>query len=399
MSGGNATPWTLGDPPADYVLGHVRAVLPDTVIDDARIVVRSGRIEAVEAHPAGSVADVDGAGLLCLPGLIDTHSDALERERAPRPSAFLPWDFALLSLEGKMRAAGITTAYHGAGFHEKSSGLYKRSAEAALELCAVVAARKAAGAPVDHRVLYRLDARSAEGAAALAGQLALAGDGQLVSHEDHTPGQGQYADRAYMERYLASSDNLTEEQARQRVDEMIAERERYRPDLERNMAWLGDLAKAGQIRLVGHDPDSAEAIGALRERGGSVAEFPTTVEAARTARELGFPVVMGAPNVLRGESHSGNVSARELVELGLVTSLASDYLPSGLLGAAFMIATAGLLPLPAAVGLVTSGPAEVAGLEDRGRLVPGLRADLVLVGSAGDWPVPWACVRAAEVTS
>jgi alpha-D-ribose 1-methylphosphonate 5-triphosphate diphosphatase len=394
LSAGPATRWTLGAAPASYVLGHVQAVLPDSVIDDARIVVRSGRIEAVEPHPAGSVADVDGAGLLCLPGLIDTHSDALERERAPRPSAFLPWDFALLSLEGKVRAAGITTVFHGAGFHETTSGLYKRSAQAAVELCTVVAARSAAGAPVDHRLLYRLDARSAEGATALAGQLATAEGVPLVSHEDHTPGQGQYADRVHMERYLASADNLTPEQARLRVDELIADRERYLPALERNMAWLGELAKAGKIRLVGHDPDSPEAIEALRQRGGSVAEFPTTVAAARTARDLGLPVVMGAPNVLRGLSHSGNVSARELIELGLVTSLASDYLPSGLLGAAFMIAKAGLLPLQAAVGLVTSGPAQVAGLADRGRLVPGLRADLVLVEPAGDWPVTWTVVRA-----
>jgi alpha-D-ribose 1-methylphosphonate 5-triphosphate diphosphatase len=107
---------------------------------------------------------------------------------------------------------------------------------------------------------------------------------------------------------------------------------------------------------------------------------------------------MGAPNVLRGVSHSGNVSARELIELGLVTSLASDYLPSGLLGAAFMIAKAGLLSLPAAVGLVTSGPAQVAGLSDRGRLAPGLRADLVLLEPAGDWPVTWACMRATADT-
>jgi alpha-D-ribose 1-methylphosphonate 5-triphosphate diphosphatase len=399
LRAGPATPWTLGAPPASYVLGHVQAVLPDSVIDDARVVVRSGRIVAVEPNPPGFVPDVDGAGLMCLPGLIDTHSDALERERAPRPSADLPWDFALLSLEGKMRAAGITTVFHGAGFQHKASGLYQRSAHAAVELCEVVAARNAPGAPVDHRVLYRLDARSAQGAAALAGHLADASGVPLVSHEDHTPGQGQYADRQYMERYVAGADDLSPEQARERVDELIADRERYLPVLERNMAWLGELARAGRIRLIGHDPDSAEAVQALRERGGSVAEFPTTVEAARIARELGLPVVMGAPNVLRGLSHSGNVSARELIEVGLVTSLASDYLPSGLLGAAFMIASAGLLPLPEAVGLVTSGPAHVAGLTDRGRLVPGLRADLVLVEPAGNWPVTWAVVRATEGAS
>lgn len=399
LSTGPAAAWTLGAAPADYVLGHVQAVLPDSIIDDARVVVRSGRIVAVEPHPAGAAADADGAGLMCLPGLIDTHSDALERERAPRPSAYLPWDFALLSLESKVRAAGITTVFHGAGFEQKTSGIFQRTTSAAVELCAVVDARNAADAPVDHRVLYRLDARSAGGAAALGEQLAAAGGVPLVSHEDHTPGQGQYADRVQMERYLAGADGVTPEQARQRVDELIAERSRHLPVLERNLAWLGELARADRIRLVGHDLDSPEAVEALRERGGSVAEFPTTAAAARTARELGFPVVMGAPNVLRGESHSGNVSARELIGLGLVTSLASDYLPSGLLGAAFMIAKSGLLPLPAAVGLVTSGPAEVAGLNDRGRLVPGLRADLALVEPGRDWPVTWAVLRAADAAA
>jgi alpha-D-ribose 1-methylphosphonate 5-triphosphate diphosphatase len=305
---------------------------------------------------------------MCLPGLIDTHSDALERERAPRPSAYLPWDFALLSLESRVRGAGITTVFHGAGFQEKDVGNFQRSTAAAAQLCTAVSQRMAAAPPVDHRVLYRLDARSAEGADALSEQLAATGGLPLVSHEDHTPGQGQYADRAHMERYLAADGSLTPEQAKERADELIAERSQYLPVLERNLGWLGELATAGQIRLIGHDPDSPEAVAALRARGGSVAEFPTTVPAARTARDLGFPVVMGAPNVLRGVSHSGNVAAQELIGLGL----------------------------PAGVGLVTSGPAEVAGLADRGRLRPGLRADLVLVEPGQDWPVPWAVLRAAD---
>ena len=394
------TGWPVGTAPADYVLGNVRAVLPDTIIEDARVVVRSGRIAAVEPRPAGSAADIDGAGMLCVPGLIDVHSDALERERAPRPSALLPWDFAVASLEAKLRAAAITTVFHGAGFQQKNAGGVQRSATAAFELCDAVAARSAALAPlVDHRVLFRLDARSAGGAQALADALAshpvTAGTMPLVSHEDHTPGQGQYADRRAMERYLAGADGLTEEQARQQVDGLIAEREQYLPVLERNLAWLGELAGAGRIRLVGHDPDSPESIVALRERGGSVAEFPTTVPAARTARDLGFPIVMGAPNVLRGESHSGNVSGRELVGLGLVTALASDYLPSGLLAGAFTLARNGLTTLPAAIGLVTSGAAAAAGLSDRGRLAAGLRADLALVDDAGPWPVVRGTYRAA----
>jgi len=408
MTTSRTTAWSLGWPagsvPADYVLGGVRAVLPDAVIDNARVVVRDGLIAEVGPAPSGAGslrgADLDGAGLLCVPGLIDVHSDALERERAPRPGVHLPWDFAVTSLEGKFSAAGITTAFHGAGFQDKMAGAMARSARTAIEVCEAVTARSLAPAPLTgHRILYRLDARSPQGADALAAALdghpATAESLPLVSHEDHTPGQGQYADRAYMERYIAGASGLSAEQAARRVDEMIAERDAHRPVLERNLAWLGSLALAGRIRLVGHDMDSPEAVEALRARGGSVAEFPTTVDAARKARELGLPIVMGAPNVMRGESHSGNVSAAVLVEFGLVDALASDYLPSGLLAGAFTLARKGLAPLPAAIGLVTSGAAAAAGLFDRGRLAAGLRADLALVDDTGSWPVVRATFRAA----
>jgi len=392
--------WPAGAVPADYVLGGVRAVLAGAVIDNARVVVRDGLIVEVGPAPAGSVADLDGSGLLCVPGLVDVHSDALERERAPRPGVLLPWDFAVTSLEGKLHAAGITTVFHGAGFQDKMAGAVARTVRTAIEVCQAVTARSLGPAPlVGHRILYRLDARSPEGAPALAEALAAhpatAESLPLVSHEDHTPGQGQYADRGYMERYVASSRGISAEDAARHVDEMIETRDAHLPTLERNMAWLGTLARAGQIRLVGHDMDSPAMVEALHARGGSVAEFPTTVDAARAARELGLPIVMGAPNVMRGESHSGNVSAAALVELGLVTALASDYLPSGLLAGAFTLARAGRAPLPGAIGLVTSGAAAVAGLSDRGRLAPGLRADLALVDDAGAWPVVRATFRAA----
>lgn len=399
---GQSGAWPLGAPPADYVLANVRAVLPGRVVDDARIVVRGGLIAEAGPRPAGSAADVDGAGLLCLPGLIDTHSDALEKERVPRPGAELPLDFALLSLEGKMRAAGITTAFHGAGFQHKTAHGTERTPGTAAEVCAAVENRGAgSGAPVDHRLLYRLDARSAEGAEALAAQIdrvspagSPAAVPPLVSHEDHTPGQGQYADRRYMERYLRGAQGMSEQEAAEHVDDLIAERGERLPVLDANYEWLGGLARAGRIRLVGHDPDSADAITALRDRGGSVAEFPTTIPAAAAARDLGFPVVMGAPNVLRGSSHSGNVSATDLVKEGLVTSLASDYLPSGLLAAVFTLASTGVLDLPEAVALVTSGPASVGGLADRGRLEAGLRADLTLVDDSGPWPSVVTTLRA-----
>lgn len=391
--------WTLGGPPADYVLGHVRAVLPDRVLDDALVAVRDGRIAAVEPHPAGLEADVDGQGMLCLPGLVDVHSDGLEKEQLPRPGAELPLEFALLSFEGKLRAAGVTTAFHGAAFEESGGRGIRRTLENARRICAAVAARADDGL-VEHRVLHRLDVRCPEGLAGLRQRLAEIGDTAdgpvLVSHEDHTPGQGQYADRAYYERYLVGTRGVTEEAARAYVDRLIVDRDGRLDVREEALEWLGEQARAGRIRLLGHDPSSPREIEELCERGGSVAEFPTTTTAAKAAREHGMPVVMGAPNVLRGHSHNGNASGRELVAGGLVTALASDYLPSGLLGAALLLAEEGLTSLPKAVGLVTGGAADVAGLRDRGRLEAGLRADLVLAEPGRPWPVVAAVLRAAS---
>lgn len=384
--------WPLTRTPDDYVLGHVRAVLPDRVLDDARVVVRDGRIVEVGAHPAAASPDVDGGGRYCLAGLVDVHSDGLERERIPRPGAEVPWQFAIRSFEGKLRAAGITTAFHGAAFEEGGSPAGGRSVAAALALCEELAAR--GEGPVDHRILYRLDVRCPEGLAALRRHLSTTGGGAVVSHEDHTPGQGQYADRRYYERYVAGTHGLTAEEARSHVDDVILRRDKQLDAREQALDWLGGQARAGAVRLFGHDPTSAEEIDALAARGGAVAEFPTTRAAARAARERGMQVVVGAPNVLRGGSHAGNASARELVGHGLVTALASDYLPSGLLAAVFLLAEEGLAELPAAVGLVTRGAAEAVGLADRGTLAAGRRADLVLVEGGRPWPLVRAVLTA-----
>jgi alpha-D-ribose 1-methylphosphonate 5-triphosphate diphosphatase len=386
--------WPLDAPPADYVLGHVRAVLPDRVLDDALVAVRDGRLAAVEPHRPGVRADVDGAGLLCVPGLVDSHSDGLEKERLPRPGAELPLDFALLSFEGKLLAAAVTTVFHGTGFENSFGRGVPRTVQGALDVCDAIDARQ--DGRVEHRLLYRLDVRSPEGLAALKQRLANIAATVLVSHEDHTPGQGQYADRRYYERYIAGTRGLSESEAAAHVDELIAERDGRIGHRDDATSWLGEQAHAGRIRLLGHDLASADEVAELVLRGGSVAEFPTTLAAAEAARERGMPVVMGAPNLLRGSSHNGNASARELVGRGLVTSIASDYLPSGLLAAVFALAADGLVTLPEAIALVTSGPADVAGLADRGRLAVGLRADLALIASDLPWPVVQAVLVSAR---
>lgn len=376
--------WTLGANPASYVLGDVRVVLPHSVTDRASVVVEDGRI--VEIVKAGVLrADVAGAGLLLMPGLIDVHSDALEKERMPRPAAPLPLDFALRSFDAKIAAAGITTMFHGAGFHRKFADGVTRTPVTALQMCEAIDAY--VSDRVDHRVLHRFDVRGAEGAELIRERLdGLPADAEpiLLSHEDHTPGQGQYADiEHFIDALVAGGEDR--DAVRVNVAQRIADAEHTDLIRDDNLIWAGKQARLGRVRLVGHDPDSAEAIDALVERGGSVAEFPTTVEAARRARERGLVTVAGAPNVLRGGSHSGNISAVALIAEGLVDALASDYLPSSLLAAAMLLARDGVLDLPEAVRLVTSGAAAVSGLSDRGCITPGARADFALIDDRGPW--------------
>ncbi len=388
----------------DVTVTNVRAVVDDHVVDDATLVIRDGVIEAVERGRSTAPEAIDGNGLHCIPGLVDTHSDGLEKELRPRPKVVLPDDFALGSFEARVRSAAVTTVFHGIGFEERKS--YDRSIEQASRLCAAIAQRRAEhDVRVDHRILYRLDVRDADGLAALAEQLhtghrrLFTDDTPLVSAEDHTPGVGQYTDRAYFEQYIAGTKNLAPEEAKNYIDRLVEERDALTGNIERALDWLSARARAGVIRLMGHDPISADEIDAAVDRSVAIAEFPTTVEAAQRAHERGLRTVAGAPNVVRGGSHSGNVGARELIERGLCDGLASDYLPSTLLGAVGLLVHDGVCDLPHAVGLVTSGPAATVGLTDRGRLLPGLRGDIALVAFDRPVPVVHLVVAAADLVA
>ncbi|MEY3617647.1 MAG: hypothetical protein RL726_345 [Actinomycetota bacterium] len=376
------------------VIINATAVLPGRVLSDAIIVCEDGRIVEVDDSRTSVAFEphvVDARGSLCLPGLVDTHSDGLERERFPRPGVDLGARFTIRSFEGRVRAAGITTMFHGIGFEEDEK--YHRSMVLANEWTDELESYRASGrALVDHRILYRLDARDPDGFRCLVERLPRrADDGglPLVSFEDHTPGQGQYTDRTAFERYIVGTQGLTEDQARHRVDELITERDALLANRELALAWLVERASRSEIRLMAHDPATVEESELAREWNASIAEFPTTFDAARRAKELGLRTVCGAPNVLRGRSHSGNVSARDLITVGLCDGLASDYLPSTMLGAVAVLVHENVCDLPTAVGLVTSGPAATVGLTDRGAIAVGQLADLVLAEFDG----PLAVVR------
>ncbi len=375
-------------PRSTHTVAGVRAVLDGTLVDDAQITVEDGLIVDIRTGTRIGNDALDGHGAILLPGLVDTHTDGLERERQPRQTAALDSGFALRSFESRLWAAGITTVFHGIGFDDRPG--HQRTLEAARELWAAVVDRRRDGrAALDHRVLYRLEARTEGGFDAM--RDCVDADDQsdilpLVSYEDHTPGQGQYPRRLPLPRC----------HGRRAATGRHVPAGAPHPDPRRVRRHRGSRRAQPAPRLAARHRRSHPGVGprcggsgghaGCRVRWGArVAEFPITVEAA-AGRRLDLPVVCGGPNALRGQSHSGNVSATELVARGLCTGLASDYLPSSLLGAVWSLARQGVLPFAGAVGLVTHGPAAAVGLRDRGRIAVGLRADLVLVADDTPWP-------------
>ena len=368
---------------ATFAVRNVTAVLPDALLENAVVVVENGVITDVSQGAAPSNA-LDGHGSYCLPGLVDTHNDGLEREVMPRPSTRVPVEFALRAFESRIRAAGITTLFHGISWENDLK--WNRTVELAKEFSLhITDYRESDSSLIDHRLLHRLDARDRDGSVALREYLDstgaprdFGGDTPLVSFEDHTPGQGQYTDRSGLVRYLMGTRGLSAEQAEIEVEKNFQEREAKKHYRTEALGWIIDAADRGHIRLIGHDLATPAEVDEAAEWGAHIAEFPTTIEAARLSRERELRIVCGAPNVMRGGSHSGNVGALELVRNALCDGLCSDYLPYSMIESVPILVKEGACTLPRAVRLVTRGPAVSVGLEDRGLIAKGMRGDLVL---------------------
>jgi alpha-D-ribose 1-methylphosphonate 5-triphosphate diphosphatase len=365
------------------IITNATCILEGRVTDDVTIATADGIITDVVPRSTSDPKAEDVGGALVLPGLIDVHSDGLERDIKPRPGSAFPVRAALRSFEGRLAAAGITTIFHGLAFEENPT--WGRSVKLAMESYSEIERRNGSASAVDHQVLHRLDARDPDALENLVNRLP--NQVALVSLEDHTPGQGQFRDVERLKRTMLRDTKIGDRAA---VDKMVADRIAARDRLAANydvaLSTMSALAGDGRIRLVAHDLENPDQVRRFHSLNTTVAEFPLTLDAARTAQDLGMPVIVGAPNVLLGGSHSGNVAAEEVVAAGLADGLASDYHPYALLGAVFQLVDRGACELPAAIALATSGPARAAGLTDRGKIEPGLRADLIAVRVEDDWP-------------
>lgn len=346
------------------------------------VVVQDGLIAEIgEGCPPERGLDLNGDFL--LPGLVELHTDHLEVHFMPRPKVEWPAVSAVLAHDAQVIGAGITTVFDalrvGNDYDDEKFGARMK------KLADAIAAAKGEGLTrAEHFVHLRCEISCADVVQEMRPFLT---DPQLklVSVMDHTPGQRQFTDISKWKTYYAGKRGATDAEMDERI---IRRRAIHAQHADANRRAIVDLCQSHGVILASHDDATLAHVEEAIADGMHIAEFPTTVEAAAASHDAGMKVLMGAPNVVRGGSHSGNVSARALAEEGVLDVLSSDYVPTSLLMGAFALADVGAMGgLPGAIRLVSKNPADAAGLTDRGEIAIGKRADLVRVERRDEVPV------------
>ncbi|MBB2691533.1 UNVERIFIED_ORG: alpha-D-ribose 1-methylphosphonate 5-triphosphate diphosphatase [Rhizobium esperanzae] len=355
-------------------LSNFTLVLPNEVVGEGSVRIEDGAIAEIRPEPVAGAA-IDGGGRLLMPGFVDLHGDMIEREIAPRPNATMPIDFGIHELDKKLAAAGVTTAFAAVSFATESVYGHVRSLETTSAVIEGIN-RLRDDLLIDHRVHARYEITNIGAAAALE-RLLNADQIDMVSLTDHTPGQGQYNN---LQNYILSISErraISEDMAAEIVAKRIAMRSN--PDIEAKLKEIVALSLKHKLSLASHDDDSIEKVAEMHDLGVTISEFPVTAPAAEEARRRGLWTLMGAPNALRGQSMSGNLSALDATRAGLLSVIAADYHPAAFVPGIFKLADMVEGGLPAAVAMATGNAARSAGLLDRGEIAIGQRADLVAV--------------------
>jgi len=376
----------------DVILANASLVLRDEVIRGS-LHILSGRIAAIDHGSAVPQGAVDCAGDLVLPGLIELHTDNLERHIEPRPKVQFPAAGAILAHDGELAATGITTVFDAlrvGSIVSKDKAKYSEYARHVAD--EIIALRQEGALRINHLLHLRAEVCSET----LIEELAKFGpqDGiGIVSLMDHTPGQRQFRDLTQLSNYVRGKHGLSEEEFSVHVAHQQTLSQRV--GAEHEAAAVAAARGYGAV-LASHDDTTRDQVAVSARHGTRFAEFPTTVEAAQACRDHGIHVMMGAPNLIRGGSHSGNVAAHDLAGRDLVDILSSDYVPSALLNGALML---GDLwgDMARGVATVTAAPADATGLADRGRLALGLKGDVIRVARMKSASVRGVWVSGARV--
>lgn len=376
--------------------------MSELLVGNARIVTRDesflgslraegGRITEVAPGPSGARGALDCEGDWLVPGLVELHTDVLERHAFPRPGVQWPAAAAVVAYDAQLASAGITTSFDSLAIgYVFDSGQRPRDPR---PLAAAIRDTQARGLlRADHFLHIRCELGTAH---LLNDFEPFVGDPllRLVSLMDHTPGQRQFVSldryREFYQGKYGLSDTQMEALIAARLADQVTYSARHREAITRRCQERG-------LTLVSHDDATVAHVEEAAKIGTAIAEFPTTLEAAHAARAYGLAILAGAPNLVCGRSHSGNIAAADLARHDRLDVLSSDYVPAALLhGAVLLHSELGWSPA-AAIATVTATPAERAGLEDRGEIVPGRRADLVRFSLVEGVPVVRAVWRLGQ---
>jgi alpha-D-ribose 1-methylphosphonate 5-triphosphate diphosphatase len=361
---------------------HATVIQPDRVLHDAAVGVENGCI--TEVREDGRLAHeyveyIDAGGAYLMPGIIDVHNDGLEVEINPRPETNLPVEMAMATMERRLLASGVTTEFHAIAFmeNERNKRTVANAAQRARYVCEYIESGRQM---ISNQILHRLDVWSPDSLDMLF-ESATRSPLKYISINDHTPGQGQYRDlSSFRERMTAWAERRggpgwTQTEVERRMSVRAADTDTVPAAYARIQAEAARMP----LMIASHDDDSAAKVDVLCEIGARVTEFPVAIDAAERARQHGMTIVVGAPNVVRGGSSSGNLDASELFRLGLADVICADYHAPSMLPAAFRLVDEGIVDLPAAIRALTFNAANALLLTDLGAVRTGYIADLLLV--------------------
>lgn len=368
----------------ETILTNANLVLPDATLKGT-VTIRDGLIADIAEGNTRTGEDMEGD--LILPGLIELHTDNLERHIEPRPKVGWPHAAAIIAHDAELSSVGITTVFDAlrVGSVKSKKANYGEYARALAD--AIMALRDTGALRISHMIHLRAEVCSET----LIDELAKFGpeDGVgIVSLMDHTPGQRQFRDMTQLKNYVCGKHGFSDAEFLDHIAAQKALSDRFA--IAHEQAAVTEARRFGAV-LASHDDTTPDHVTQSARHGATFAEFPTTVEAAQSCRDHGIAVMMGAPNLIRGGSHSGNVAAEALAKADLLDIVSSDYVPSSLLSAALMLGDI-WADLPRGIATVTAAPARAAKLSDRGEIAVGKRADLIRVrrfGQAGMLRATW----------
>ncbi|MGO4565842.1 alpha-D-ribose 1-methylphosphonate 5-triphosphate diphosphatase [Rhizobium sp. 2YAF20] len=356
----------------ETVLSNARIILEDEIVSGS-VLMRDGKIADISEGKSTVGEDVDGDYL--LPGLVELHTDHLESHYSPRPGVRWNKTAAIQAHDAQIVTSGITTVFDCLRMGSDEDGGFERG-EMRDMADAIQAAQREDRLRADHLIHLRCEVSSGN---VLEHFEDFKQDPfvRLVSLMDHAPGQRQFQTMEQYIFYYQKKRGLSDEVFARFVAKRQEDSARYaRPHRDA----ISKVCKERNITMASHDDATLDHVEEAIAYGVRLAEFPTSVDAAKASHGAGMSVLMGAPNIVRGKSHSGNIAARDLAEMGVLDVLSSDYVPLSLLHAPFIVADeVESISLPKAIAMVTATPARTVSLDDRGRIALGLRADLVRV--------------------